>query len=176
MPKPTSNRSATGKPPRRRRSAATTTSSSAPRAAGRPRLLTGGNPQIARGEGAGPVLAYIEAMPGWKRAVGRRIDAIIAASVPAEAGLRRAVKWNSPLYGVADRGWFLGLHCCTKYIKIAFFAGAELDPPPPVASKHKRVRYLHVYEGPPTAPEAGLDESQFSRWVRRAASLDGERL
>src|SRR5829696_8823183 len=108
-----------------------------------PKLLSGGNPQIAKAYGDAPVQAYINAMPGWKRDVGRRLDALIVGAIP---GVLKAVKWNSPLYGVEGRGWFLGIHCFTKYVKVAFFRGASLSPIPPVASKSKEMRYFHVHE------------------------------
>ena len=129
-------------------------------------LLSGGNPQIAKGEGDGPVQAYIEAMPGWKRDMGRRLDAIIVRTVP---GVRKAVKWNSPFYGADDNGWFLSLHCFTKYIKVAFFRGSSLRPLPPRESKHKEVRYLDIYED-------AFDEKQFISWVKQASKLPGERM
>jgi hypothetical protein len=137
-----------------------------------PALLSGGNPQIAKGDGDGPVQAYIAAMPGWKSAVGARLDALITAAIP---DVVKAVKWNSPFYGTGgllngDRAWFLAIHVYARYVKIAFFRGAALDPPPPVASKKDTVRYLHVSEDEP------LDETQFSDWVRQAALLPGERL
>lgn len=132
-----------------------------------PTLLSGGNPQIAKGEGDGPVQAYIAAMPGWKREVGRRLDALVEDAVP---GVRKAVKWNSPFYGVEGRGWFLSLHCFTKYVKVAFFQGASLDPVPPVGSKQKAVRYVHIHENEP------LDEARLAAWVRQASQLPGERL
>lgn len=133
-----------------------------------PRLLAGGNPQIPRGEGDGPVRAFIAAMPGWKRQVGRRLDAVIARVFPL--GVRKAVKWNSPLYGVKGGcGWFLGYHCCTNYVKVAFFRGASLQPPPPVASKVGEVRYLHIYEG-----QMDEVEPQFAEWVKQASQLPGE--
>jgi hypothetical protein len=132
-----------------------------------PRLLSGGNPQIAKGSGDAPVQSYIAAMPGWKRDVGRRLDALIAAAVP---GVDKAVKWNSPFYGVAGQGWFLSFHCFTAYVKVAFFRGASLRPPPPVGSRQKDVRYLHVHE------DGGLDEAQFSEWVRQASRLPSERM
>lgn len=134
-----------------------------------PKLLSGGNPQIAKGYGDAPVQAYIAAMPGWKSAVGARIDALVAAAVP---GVRKAVKWNSPFYGAPeDEGrWFLGLHVFDRYVKIAFFKGAHLDPLPPVASKQKEVRYFHIHEG------EAWDEAQFSDWVNQAASLPGEKM
>ena len=131
---------------------------------GKKKLLSGGNPQIAKAEGDAPVQEYIAAMPGWKSDAGRRLDAIIERAVP---GVRKAVKWNSPLYGVEGRGWFLGVHCFAKYIKIAFFNGASLTPPPPVESKDKNTRYFHIHEGD------DLDEAQLARWVRQASRLDG---
>jgi hypothetical protein len=117
----------------------------------KPVLLAGGNPQIAKAEGNAPVRAYIAAMPGWKRAVGRRLDTLIVRNVP---NVRKAVKWNSPFYGIEGQGWFLSLHCFTKYIKVAFFRGASLRPVPPGASKHKDVRYFDIHEG------ERLDEAQ----------------
>jgi hypothetical protein len=134
-----------------------------------PKLLSGGNPQIAKGYGDAPVQAYITAMPGWKRDVGRRLDALIAGTLP---GVRKAVKWNSPFYGVEDPegGWFLSFHCFAKYIKVAFFRGASLHPVPPGASKQKDVRYLDIGEGD------ALDETQFKDWVRQAGRLPGERM
>jgi hypothetical protein len=129
----------------------------------RVKLLTGGNPQIAKGEGDAPVQAYIAAMPGWKRDVGRRLDALIARTVP---GVCKAVKWNSPFYGIEGQGWFLNLHCFTKYIKVAFFRGTSLRPVPPGASKHKEVRYVDVHED-------DLDEAQMATWVKQAAALPG---
>jgi hypothetical protein len=135
-------------------------------ASAKPVLLSGGNPQIAKGTGDAPVQAYIAAMPGWKRDVGRRLDALIVRTVP---GVAKAVKWNSPFYGVEDGVWFLSLHCFTKYIKVTFFRGTSLRPVPPGASKHKDVRYLDIYEDQ-------LDEAQFVAWVRQASRLPGERL
>ena len=136
----------------------------AKRSSAKPKLLSGGNPQIAKAYGDAPVQAYIAAMPGWKREVGRRLDVLIARTVP---GVRKAVKWNSPLYGVEDGIWFLSLHCFTNYVKVAFFRGASLRPVPPGESKQKHVRYLDVYEG-------ALDEAQFTAWVKQAAALPGE--
>ena len=135
-----------------------------PRKAAKPRLLAGGNPQIAKGEGDAPVQAYIAAMPGWKSAVGRRLDALIARTIP---GVRKAIKWNSPFYGVEGQGWFLGIHTFTNYVKVAFFRGTSLRPLPPGASKHKEVRYLDIRE------ENRLDEAQLSAWIRQAAALPG---
>jgi hypothetical protein len=138
------------------------------RASTKPKLLSGGNPQIAKGYGDAPVQAYIAAIPGWKRDVGRRLDAIVARTVP---GVRKAVKWNSPFYGVEDEGhgWFLSFHCFTKYVKVTFFRGTSLRPVPPGASKHKNVRYLDIHEDQ-------LDEDQFAAWVKQASQLPGERM
>lgn len=132
--------------------------------ASQPKLLSGGNPQIARGDGRAPVDAYIAAMPGWKRAVGARIDALVEQAVP---GVRRAVKWNSPFYGVAGHGWFAALHCFERYVKIAFFRGDRLVPQPPVASKCDGVRYLHVHD------DGVIDEALLARWLRDASRLPG---
>jgi hypothetical protein len=129
-----------------------------------PRLLSGGNPQIAKGDGDAPVQAYIAAMSGWKRAVGQQLDAIIARAVP---GVCKAVKWNSPLYGVEDQGWFLGIHCLTKYVKIAFFRGTSLRPLPPGESKNAETRYLDIHEG------ETFDEAQLSDWIKQASQLPG---
>jgi hypothetical protein len=130
----------------------------------RPNLLSGGNPQIAKGNGDAPVQAYLAAMPGWKCAAGRRLDALIERTVPR---LRKAVKWNSPFYGVEGQGWFLSYHCFAKYIKVAFFRGALLRPDLPVGSKDPNTRYVHIYED--DAP----DEKQLAKWIRQAASLPG---
>ena len=129
----------------------------------KPKLLSGGNPQIAKGDGDAPVQAYIAAIPGWKRDVARRIDAIISRDVPH---VQKAVKWNSPFYGLPGNGWFLSLHCYTNYLKIAFFRGASLKPVPPGESKQEDVRYLNVGEGE-------LDEKQFAAWVKQARKLPG---
>lgn len=132
-----------------------------------PVLLSGGNPQIAKGDGDEVVQRYIAAMPGWKRDIGRRLDAVIAREVP---GVRKAVKWNTPFYGApGGDGWFLGFHCVTKYVKVAWFRGESLDPVPPVASKSADTRYYHVFED-------GLDEAQFADWVRQASELPGEKM
>ena len=135
-----------------------------------PVLLSGGNPQIAKGYGDAPVQAYIAAMPGWKSDAWRRLDALIGKTVP---GAAKAVKWNSPLYGPPGQGaepahWFLSAHCFDKYIKVAFFRGQSLDPVPPVGSKSGDTRYFHIYEDEP------VDEAQFAGWVRQAAALPGE--
>ena len=138
-------------------------------AAAKPVLLSGGNPQIAKEYGDAPVQAYIAAMPGWKRDVGRRLDALIARTVP---GVRKAVKWNSPFYGGEgeESGWFLSFHCFAKYVKVAFFRGAALRPLPPGESKQKEVRYLDIREGDE------IDEAQVADWVRQAAALPGVRM
>ena len=136
-------------------------------AAAKPVLLAGGNPQIAKGEGDAPVEAYIAAMPGWKRDVGRRLDALIVRTVP---GVRKAVKWNSPFYGIDGQGWLLSFHCFTTYVKVAFFRGTSLRPLPPAASKHKDVRYLDIHE------DDALDEAQLAAWVKQASQLPGERM
>lgn len=129
-----------------------------------PRLLAGGNPQITKGDGDGPVQAYIRAMPGWKREVGERLDALIVRTVPA---VRKAVKWNSPFYGVEGQGWFLEFHCFTRYVKVAFLQGASLEPLPPGESKHAEVRYLDIHEG------EEIDEAHLTAWIRQAAALPG---
>ncbi|NGO52649.1 DUF1801 domain-containing protein [Allomesorhizobium camelthorni] len=135
-------------------------------ASAKPVLLSGGNPQIPKGYGDAPVQAYIAAMPGWKSDVGRRLDAIIERTVP---GVRKAVKWNSPFYGVEDGVWFLSFHVFARYVKVTFFRGTSLNPVPPGKSKHPEVRYLDIYEDQ-------LDETQFADWVKQAAALPGERL
>lgn len=130
-------------------------------------LLSGGNPQIAKGYGDAPVQAYIAAMPGWKSDMGRRIDTLVERAIP---GVSKAVKWNSPFYGVEQGRWFLSLHCMTKYIKVAFFNGASLDPLPPGSSTQKNVRYLDIYE------DDEFDEAQFVDWVTQASRLPGEKM
>ncbi len=131
------------------------------------KLLSGGNPQIAKDYGDAPVQAFIEAMPGWKHDVGRKLDAIITRTIP---GVHKAVKWNTPMYGVDDELWFLGFHCIAKYVKVAFFRGTSLSPVPPVESKQKEVRYFHIHEGDL------FDEEQFAAWVKQASELPGERM
>jgi len=126
-------------------------------------LLSGGNPQIAKGDGDAPVRAYIAAMPDWKRNVGKRLDALIQRTVP---NVRKAVKWNSPMYGIEGKGFFLAFHVFSKYVKVTFFRGASLRPVPPVSSKHQDVRYVDIREGE-------LDEAQMARWVKQAAALPG---
>src|SRR5947209_7982563 len=153
-----------------KKSAKVAKKAAAKRVAAKPTLLAGGNPQIAKADGDAPVQAYIAAMPGWKRDVGRRLDALIVRTVP---GVRKAVKWNTPFYGIEGQGWFLGFHCYTKFVKVAFFRGTSLRPPPPGESKQKEVRYLDIHEDP-GAP--GLDEAQFAAWVKQASQLPGERM
>jgi hypothetical protein len=132
-----------------------------------PVLLSGGNPQIPKGEGDAPVQAYIAAMPGWKSDLGRKLDELIVRAVP---DVHKAVKWNSPFYGIEGDGWFLNLHCFTKYVKVAFFRGSSLDPVPPGKSKSDDVRYLNIHE------DDDLDEAQFTSWVEQASKLPGEKL
>lgn len=130
-------------------------------------LLSGGNPQIAKADGDAPVQAYISAMPGWKKATGRQLDSLVVATIPS---VRKAVRWNSPFYGMAGLGWFLSFHCFTNYIKVTFLNGGSLEPPPPEKSKQPDVRYLHVSEAQP------LDEAQFVDWITQASALPGEAL
>lgn len=132
-----------------------------------PKLLSGGNPQIAKGYGDAPVQAYIAAMPGWKQELGRRLDEIIVRTLP---GVNKAVKWNSPFYGVEENEWFLSFHCFAKYVKVAFFRGASLHPIPPGVSKQKEVRYFDIRE------DDELGEKQFASWVKQASKLPGERM
>lgn len=133
----------------------------------KPVLLSGGNPQIAKGYGDGPVQAYIAAMPGWKSDIGRRLDALVVKTVP---DVTKAVKWNSPFYGMEGDGWFLSFHCFTKYIKLTFFRGTDLDPVPPVSSKTPHTRYVHIHEG------ENLDEARLADWIAQASRLPGERM
>ncbi len=127
-------------------------------------LLSGGNPQIAKGDGDAPVQAYIAAMPDWKRDVGRRLDALITRTLPK---VEKAVKWNSPFYGVAGHGYILSFHVFTRYVKVAFLQGAQLKPMPPGPSKDQNARYLDIHEGD------AIDEKQFIAWVKQAAKLPG---
>jgi hypothetical protein len=138
-------------------------SKAAPKAQKKVVLLSGGNPQIAKGDGDAPVQAYIAAIPGWKREVGRRLDALIVKSVPR---VKKAVKWNSPFYGIEGRGWFASFHVFTNYVKVVFFKGTSLEPIPPDPSKDKDVRYVNVREGE-------LDEAQMAKWMKQAAALPG---
>ncbi len=131
------------------------------------KLLSGGNPQIAKGYGEAPVQAYIAAMPDWKRALGERLDEIITRTIP---GVNKAVKWNSPFYGVEEGVWLLSFHCFAKYVKVAFFRGASLRPLPPGESKQQEVRYLDIRE------DDAFDEKQFAAWVKQASKLPGERM
>lgn len=127
-------------------------------------LLSGGNPQIAKGDGDAPVQSYIAAMPGWKRDIGKRLDALVERTVP---GVRKGVKWNSPFYGVEGKGWFLSFHVFTRYVKVTFFNGASLKPMPPGASKSKDVRYLDIHE------DDDIDEKQMKAWLKQAAAVPG---
>ncbi len=142
--------------------------SAAKRARGKVKgALAGGNPQIAKADGDAPVQAYIAAMPGWKREVGRRLDGLIVRTAP---DVCKAVRWNTPFYGIEGRGWFLGFHCLTKYVKVAFFRGTSLRPVPPGESTQKETHYLHLYEDDP------LDEELLASWIRQASELPGWRL
>jgi hypothetical protein len=147
-----------------KKSATVAKKAAAKRVAAKPTLLAGGNPQIAKADGDGPVQAYIAAMPGWKRDVGRRLDALIVRTSP---GVRKAVKWNSPFYGVEGQGWFLSFHTFTNYVKVTFFRGTSLRPVPPRESKHKEVRYVDIRENDQ------IDEAQMATWIRQAAALPG---
>ena len=131
---------------------------------GEPVLLSGGNPQIPKGDGDAPVQAYLAAMPGWKRDVGRRLDALIVRTVPE---VTKAVRWNQPMYAMPGGGWFVSFRCFTAYVKLTFFRGAELQPPPPGASKQPDVRHLDIREGD------ALDEAQLAAWVLQASELPG---
>ncbi len=142
----------------------TATMSKARLVAAKPVLLAGGNPQIAKADGDAPVRAFIAAMPGWKRDVGRRLDALIVRIVP---NVRKAVRWNTPFYGIEGQGWFLGFHCLTKYVKVAFFSGTSLRPLPPVESKNQGTRYFHIHE------DDQFDEKLVASWIRQASELPG---
>jgi len=145
--------------PTRKNEKATTTPGSPPK------LLSGGNPQIPKGEGDGPVQAYIAAMPGWKRPLGERLDELIVRTVP---DVHKAVKWNQPFYGHEGEGWFLAFRCFTTYVQLQFFRGTSLDPEPPKASKHPEVRYLDIYE------DDDVDEDRLASWIEQASNLPGE--
>jgi hypothetical protein len=132
----------------------------------KPTLLSGGNPQIAKAHGDAPVQAYIAAMPGWKREIGERLDALVVRAIPR---VQKAVKWNSPFYGVEEGSWFLSFHCFAKYVKVTFFRGTSLRPLPTGESKQKEVRYLDIHEDQ-------FDEKQFADWVKQASRLPGERM
>ena len=159
---------ASEKPAKARKAAPKATATKSPAVAdAKPTLLSGGNPQIAKGYGDAPVQAYIAAMPGWKRDIGRRLDALIVRTVP---DVDKAVKWNSPFYGIEGKGGFLSFHCFTKYVKVAFFRGAALRPVPPGESRQKEARYLDIPE------DDRLDEAQFAAWVEQASELPGEKM
>jgi hypothetical protein len=139
-------------------------SARAAKPAAEPRLLSGGNPQIPKGDGDAPVQAYIAAMPGWKRDVGRHLDTLIERTLPED---QKAVRWNSPFYGVEGQGWFLSYHCFNKYVKVSFIRGTQLDPLPPGPSKDPDTRYLDIHE------DDEIDDEQFASWVRQAAAIPG---
>jgi hypothetical protein len=158
------------KPPAKKTPAAKTAKARKPLPKAKPGkavLLSGGNPQIAKGYGDAPIQAWIKASPGWKSDVGRQIDALVTRAVP---GVQKAVKWNSPFYGMGDDVWFLSFHSMTRYVKVTFLNGGQLEPKPPGVSKYPHVRYLDIYEDKP------LDEAQFVRWVKQASKLPGEKL
>ena len=138
-----------------------------PKVPAKVKLLAGGNPQIAKGYGDGPVQAYLRAIPDWKRAVAEELDALITRAVPK---VQKAVKWNTPMYGTEGNGFFMGFHMITKYVKVAFFQGASLVPLPPDASTQKKVRYLHIHE------HDAIDVKQVTAWVKQAANLPGEKM
>ncbi len=165
---------ATPKPARKSASAKPATAPSAPKRGmkeskpGTVKLLSGGNPQIGKADGDAPVQTYIAAMPGWKSDVGRRLDTLIVRTVP---GVRKAVRWNTPFYGIEGQGWFIAFHCITKYVKVSFFRGTSLQPVPPVESKVPNVRYLHIHEGDWGGT---LDEERLVSWIKQAAKIPGE--
>ncbi len=132
-----------------------------------PKLLSGGNPQIPKGYGDAPVQAWIAAIPGWKRDVARKVDALIMRAAPQA---KKAVKYNSPLYGLDGETWFVSMHVFARYVKVAFFMGALLNPIAPGASKQKHVRYLDIHE------DDKIDEAQVIKWVKQASKLPGEKL
>lgn len=144
-----------------------TQSATPAKSAGQPVLLSGGNPQIPKGYGDEPVQAYIAAMPGWKQQIGRQIDRLIVRAVPK---VRKAVKWNSPFYGMQDDVWFASFHCFNKYVKVTFLNGGSLRPQPPGESKYPYVRYLDIHQDEP------LDEAQFIDWIKQASKLPGEKM
>jgi hypothetical protein len=156
-------KAAKSKAPSRPNARAAMSKTGTPKTKGGVVLLSGGNPQIAKGEGDAPVQAYIRAMPGWKSAFGKQLDALIVRAVP---NVRKAVKWNSPFYGIEGKGWFLNVHVFTRFVKVTFFAGASLRPVPPGAGKDKDARWIDVYEG-------AFDEAQMAAWVKQAAALPG---
>lgn len=130
-------------------------------------LLSGGNPQVVKGDGDGPVQDYIAALPGWKREAGQRLDAIISRSVP---GVAKKVRWNTPLYGIGDGTSFVAFHAVSQYLKVTFFKGADLEPMPEISSKQSGVRYFHVAE------PGGFNEKQFAIWILQASKLPGEKI
>src|SRR5690606_28300230 len=171
MARATSRTPARAKTPARKATKKSAAKATQPRRKPRPNadgvvLLSGGNPQIAKGYGEAPVKAYIAAMPDWKKDVGRRLDAILTKTVP---GVKKAIKWNSPFYGVEKDVWFLSFHVFAKYVKVTFFQGASLRPPPSGKSKYEHVRYYDIHKGE-------LDEARFTDWVKQASKLPGEKM
>jgi len=162
--KKTPRKTSTARPTRSISPASKASKSTKPSTSRKPVLLSGGNPQIAKGDGDAPVQAYIAAMPEWKRDVGRRLDLLIVRTVPR---VRKAVRWNTPFYGVEGQGWFMGFHVFTRYVKVSFFRGTSLSPLPPGESKTEETRYLDIYEDDP------LDEKQLASWIKQAASIPG---
>jgi len=150
-----------------RAKAKTSKARATPKASDKVVLLSGGNPQIAKGYGEQPVQAYIAAMPGWKSDLGKRLDALVTKHVPK---VHKAVKWNSPFYGMEHDRWFLSFHCFTRYVKLTFFRGSSLQPPPPGLSKYPAVRYFDIRE------DDELDEAQLVSWIKQAAALPGEKM
>ena len=126
------------------------------------KLLAGGNPQIAKADGDAPVQAYIAAMPGWKHDLGKRLDALVMEHVP---NVKKAIKWNSPFYGMENNGWFLAFHVFTHYVKVSFFRGTSLQPTPQ-GGTGKEARWIDIRE-------QDFDEAQMSAWIKQAAALPG---
>jgi hypothetical protein len=170
-PKKITKKTTTAKASNPRKTTSKPTTKSSARKPTKPKLLSGGNPQIAKGDGDAPVQTYIAAMPGWKQNIGHRLDTLITHTV---SDVQKAVKWNTPFYGLKEPeekpAWFLAFHCTTNYIKIAFFRGTSLRPIPPTESKQKEVRYFHIHE------DDELDETQFIRWIKQASKLPGQRM
>jgi hypothetical protein len=170
-PKKNAQKTTTAKTPKPRKTDSKPVANSSARKPAKPKLLSGGNPQIAKAYGDAPIATYIAAMPGWKQEIGRRLDTLITRAIP---DVQKAVKWNTPFYGLENAdgrpAWFLAFHCITGYVKISFFRGTSLRPIPPIESKQKEVRYFHIHEND------RLDEAQFTRWIKQASKLPGQRM